>query len=423
MTQQYLVNKTYFTSERYPENIKQRLLSTILQTLRKNRERYLAPLSTEKILSKLNQVVKHWLNLQSPIRQKAENLLTQTTGCSKEVISEGLDLAFNEVRHLFLRKNAKILSQFPRPQLSSFIFGGMVPTPMLFDIFMGLLLKSAVIVKTPSRAPFFPILLAHSIYEVDPSLGSCVKALWWPGGKWNLEKMIFKEADLIHAYGDDKSIKEIEALIPPKKIFIKFGHKVSFSVIGKEKLKGPLHLLAEKMAYDICLYDQQGCVSPHVIYLEKVNFLNPIAWTRALADAMEKMTRKFPPGHLSLGEASLIHQIRGQYSLREKTLCLSSHPNPNWTVIYEENPEFHPSCLNRVIFIKPIAHIKNLPQILKKWRGNFQALGYAVSPERKKEVERISKSLSIPFLLPIGSMQNTSFKDHIEERLNQLRNN
>jgi hypothetical protein len=289
---------------------------------------------------------------------------------------------------------------------------------MLFDIFMGLLLKSPIIAKSPSREPFFPILLAKSIHAVDPRLASCIATFWWPGGKWKIEKTIFKEADYIHIYGGNEVIQEIKSQIPVGKTFLSFGHKISFSLIGKnEQLREKAKTLARHVAYDVSLYDQQGCVSPQVIYLEKGIF-QPREWTKELALAMGKISIRFPPARISLGEASRIHQIRGQYHFRKKALCLSSHPKPDWTVIYEDNSEFCPSCLNRVIFVRPLSKIERLPKILEKWKGFFQAIGYS---SRTLKLYKIAKQLKIPFLLPIGKMQATSFKSHIEERLGMLR--
>jgi len=395
-----------------------KVIKQILHSLKKNREDYLSTLPIEILIDRLNQVALNWLDPKDPFREKALQILPQTTGCSRQVIEEGLNLAFREVQSRCLKACIKDLHPLPKPKLSCFIFAGIIPTPMLFDIFMGLVLRSAVIAKSPSREPFFPILLAKSIHAVDPRLASCIATFWWPGGKWKIEKTIFKEVDLIHIYGGNDAIQEIKSQIPSGKTSLSFGHKISFSLIGKnERLREKAKTLARHVAYDVSLYDQQGCVSPHVIYLEKGS-LQPVEWAEELALAMKKISIKFPPARISLGEASKIHQIRGQYHFRKKALCLSSHPSPDWTVIYEENSEFRPSCLNRVIFVRPLSRIEHLPKVLGKWKGFFQAMGYS---SQTMKLHKIAKQLKIPFLLPIGKMQATSFKSHIEERLDILR--
>jgi hypothetical protein len=399
-----------------------KVIKQIMHSLKKEQEDYLSTLPIEILIDRLNQVALNWLKPKDPVREKALQILPQTTGCSRQIIEEGLNLAFREVQFRYLKACIKDLQHLPKPKLSCFIFAGLIPTPMLFDIFMGLLLKSSVIAKSPSREPFFPILLAKSIHAVDPRLASCIATFWWPGGEWEIEKTIFKEADLIHIYGNNETIKKIKSQMPLGKPFLPFGHKASFSLIGKnEHLRGKAKTLARRVAYDVSLYDQQGCVSPHVIYLEKGTF-QPGEWAKELALAMEKISIKFPPAQISLGEASKIHQIRGQYHFSKKAFCLSSHPKPDWTVIYEESSEFLPSCLNRVVFVKPLNKINLLLKILGKWKGSFQAMGYSLSSSPTMELQKIVKKLKIPFLLPIGKMQATSFKTHIEERLSILHN-
>jgi hypothetical protein len=366
-------------------------------------------------------VTLHWLDPRHPIRRNALEILPQTTGCSREMISEGLNLAFKEVRSTRLKTCLNFLAKFPKPKLSSFIFAGIIPTPMLFDIFLGLLLKSALLVKSPSREPFFPVLLAQSIAEVNPKLGNCIAAFWWPGGQWNLEKIIFKEADLIHAYGSNETIQKIKKDVPRGKTFLSFGHKISFSVIGEEEVLKRKSTLPKRVAYDVSLYDQQGCVSPHVIYLEENPKSSSIKWVKQLARSMGEMAKKLPPARLTLGEASKIHQTRGQFQFRGKGSCLSSHPKTDWTVIYEQNSQFEVSCLNRVVFVKTVEKIQNLSKILKKNINAFQVLGYALNPKRKEQINKIAERLHIPFTLPLGQMQATTFKMHLEERLNLLK--
>lgn len=395
-------------------------LKKILKKLEHHRKTYLEKVSLEEIILSLDQVVRLWLNPKSHTRREAVKLLSLTTGFSKNVISEGLDLAFREVGKTKLQASLKKLSEFPRPRLSVFIFAGVIPTPMIFDIFLGLLLKSAIFVKSPSRSPLFPMLLARSIEKVNLALGRCIAAFWWPGGEKNLEKILFKKADLIHGYGNDETIKKIRPQIPRSKIFLSFGHKISFGVLGKEEMiPSKAKMLANKAAYDIALYDQQGCMSPHVIYIEEGGKIKPADWAKLLAGSMQKISRRLPPAKISFGEASQIHQIRG-LNIRPGQFCFSSHPRTDWTVIYEENADFHFSCLNRVIFIKPIFRIADLSEILKKQRGHFQVLGCGVSPERKESIQKIFQKLKIPILKPIGEMQKLSFQEHIEERRQML---
>ncbi|MBI1884309.1 MAG: hypothetical protein HYS08_08935 [Chlamydiae bacterium] len=393
-------------------------LKKILKRLKEKQASYLSPLPNEALIQKLHQVTLLWLDTKSPTRREAETILSESTGCSRKVISEGLNIAFREVQSHHLKTALQKKHVFSNPKLSSFIFAGIIPTPMLFDIFWALLLKSSVFVKCSSRAPFFPMLLAESIRQVDPKLGNCISCCGWKGGEFNFEKTIFKASDLIHVYGNDETLLEIQKRLPSRKKFLPFGHKVSIAVIDKESLRSQnAKKLARRAAYDICLYDQQGCVSPHAIYVEKESKISAREWAKILAEAMKEISHLFPPGKISAGEASQIHQIRGRYQFKKKAFSLSSHPNTSWTVLYENDSAFHPSCLNRTIFVKPLGGLGSLVSVLKGWENALQAIGYSIHPKNKKRFQDMARKTGAVFLRPLGQMQALTFEEHIRERI------
>jgi hypothetical protein len=144
--------------------------------------------------------------------------------------------------------------------------------------------------------------------------------------------------------------------------FVGHGHRVSFAVVGREALDpGSLRDLAERLAYDVSLFDQQGCVSPHVIYVERGGAVPPEGLAEGLAEAMGAFERTMPRGRLAVEEASAIQQARTEAELRElreEPVRLFGSPGGTaWTVIYEDDQTFVPSCLNRVIRVKPLAEI------------------------------------------------------------------
>ena len=49
---------------------------------------------------------------------------------------------------------------------------------------------------------------------------------------------------------------------------------MSFSLVTKESLVDA-EALAHKAAYDVALYDQQGCLSPQLIYVEEGGAVTP----------------------------------------------------------------------------------------------------------------------------------------------------
>lgn len=394
-------------------------MQNLCRRLKENARDKLSALTQKEIAEDLGKLSHLWLNKNYSHRKRAEKILASASGCSLENIREGLDLAFKEATAKKLLSALSLINQFPKGGLTHCIFAGIISTPILFDIYLSLLRKSAVIAKSPSREPFFPILLARSLKEISPILGECTAALWWPGGQAPFsEKIPFEQASWINAYGDDDSVAKMAVHKVSGQVFIPLGHKVSLSVIECEASQdSKIRQLTEKIAYDVSLYDQQGCLSPHVVYVEKTSGFHIQNFIEQLAQAMRAIEKKLPIGRLSLAEASRIHQVRGQYQFKKDTFCLTSHPNTDWTVIYEKATEFHPSCLNRVIFVKPLDKIESLRRILKNWKGKIQGLAYETQKSKEESIRELAEFLNIPILRPLGQIQRLEFENHVRERL------
>ena len=96
----------------------------------------------------------------------------------------------------------------------------------------------------------------------------------------HLEEIAFRQADIVIASGSDESLTAIHRHVRGR--FIGYGHKVSFSVIGKEAL-AQSQQLARAAAYDVALFDQQGCLSPQLIYVEEGGVIRPKEFAALLA--------------------------------------------------------------------------------------------------------------------------------------------
>jgi hypothetical protein len=68
------------------------------------------------------------------------------------------------------------------------IAAGNIPNPTLLSMVLGMLTRSAQFVKCASGTVLLPRLFAHSLYERDPKLATCLEVAEWRGGHTALEK-------------------------------------------------------------------------------------------------------------------------------------------------------------------------------------------------------------------------------------------
>ena len=248
----------FFFADLPPEaTLSPAMIAAACDTLKRNREKYLAPRSTEAIVKILCEVATDWLLPENQFRRLALELGPEQTGFSKAILEKGLDGFFRQFTpesfQALLEQDlgdgiavtnderrvtgggdrphhaSRITHHFWRgPQFLVHIAAGNLPNPTLMSLTLGLLTRSAQFVKCASGASFLPRLFAHSIYEADHKLGACLELAEWRGGNRGLESALFAHADCLTATGSDETLAAIRAQLPAKVRFLGYGQRGRF---------------------------------------------------------------------------------------------------------------------------------------------------------------------------------------------------
>src|SRR4051812_44684828 len=306
-------------------------LRGIMERTATARDAYLASLPIERIVASVDRAVSRWLDPYSRWRRMAERALPAITGYSEPMVRKGLPgyLATFRAENLWRLLELELgdpryLDEFrPRgrlggrsraygPRLTTHVFAGNVPGLPAQSLVCALLAKSACLGKSATEEPLLPALFAASLAEVDPGLGACLAMAWWPGGDEPLEEVAFSQADAVVAYGSETTVDSIRRRVPPTTRLVTYGHRLSFGVVGREALaRDRLDDTAARAAYDAAKYDQQGCLSPHLFYVERGGATSPRQFAAALAAAMAAAERVMPRGRLTVEGTTAIRDWRG----------------------------------------------------------------------------------------------------------------
>lgn len=377
------------------------------------------PMPVDDVLDRLDRVIVNWLNPGYHLRRLAGDVLPAATGFSSEMIRHGLPRLLEPLRAQPLRAlleaelgETGVLDGFRRgrrvigPRLITHVLSGNIPGLAATPMALSLALKSAAFIKSAAGDPLFPALFAASVMEVDERLGHGLAVAYWRGGERALETVAFRSADVVVASGSDAAVAAIRARVDGR--FIGYGHKVSFAVIARECLVDAQAAsgLARRLAYDVTLWDQQGCLSPQLCYLESRAGVSPEQFADFLAVALDDYARELPPRTLELEEKTQMARFRHDAEWRPETLALLSSPGSTaWTVSLERGAAFLPTCLNRCIRLKLVEDLTELPAALIPYRYHLEAAGIAASPERRADlVEQLAAS-GVHRICPIGTMQ------------------
>ena len=424
----------YFLADLPPEaTISPALLGEACLTLKRNREQYLASRTTGQIVKVLSFVAEGWLQPDSPFRELALADGPRHTGFGRATLERGLDNFFAKLTSESLRAwlvqelgDARRLDEFKiapgeerfsraalatGPEFLAHVCAGHLPNPTWTSMVLGLLTRSAQFVKCASGAAFLPRLFAHSIYDADHKLGACLEVAEWRGGHSALEEILFAEADCITATGSDETLAAIRGKLPGQKRFLGSGHRVSFGYATSESLSGfGGKRVAKAAATDVVAWNQLGCLSPHVIYVQRGGATGPEQFAQLLAEELEQREQTEPRGAVPPDVAANITARRGIYEVRAAhsaaTLLWRSQDSTAWTVVWEAAPNFSISCLHRFIYVKAVADLAEALHGADAVRGQVSTVGLAADEAEAKDIATALARWGATRVCPLGQMQN-----------------
>jgi len=423
----------YFLADLPPEaTLSPAMVTEACQTLKRNRAQYLVHRSTDSLVGVLCGVAEAWLQPDNVFRRLALESGPEKTGFARATLQKGLDHFFRQFTpgnfHALLVQelgDAQRLDRFVAggdgasrlalavgPEFLVHIAAGNLPNPALMSMVLGLLTRSAQFVKCAHGAEFLPRLFAHSIYDADTKLGACLEIAGWRGGNADLETALFAEADCVTATGSDETLAAIRARLPVKTRFLGYGHRVSFGFVAHEVLSGAYaRQIVSGAADDVVAWNQLGCLSPHVIYVQTGGEASPETIAERLADELERRESTEPRGELAPEHAAAIASRRGIYEVRashspETTQHWFSRNSTAWTVVYEADARFQLSCLNRFIYVKPVRDLAEALHHAETTRGQVSTVGLAAPEYRREELALQLAHWGVTRVCPLGRMQN-----------------
>lgn len=291
------------------------------------------------------------------------------------------------------------------PRLAAHVFSGNVPGVAVTSIVRSLLAKAATLGKPASGEPLLPALFARGIAEEDAELGACLAVAWWPGADEELTRAALESADAVVVYGGADAVAAVRARAPAEARVLVYGPRLSFGIVARERLtaEGAMEV-AQAAALDASTFDQQGCVSPHVVYVEEGGEVGPREWAALLAREMESVERDLPRGPLDAAESSTIHQLRARAEFAPGAELHAPPEGTAWTVVFEPDPAFEASCLNRVVRVKPVRDLDEVPALVAGYARLLQTAGVAAPPERAERLAMALGRLGASRVAPLGAM-------------------
>ena len=267
------------------------------------------------------------------------------------------------------------------------VVSGNTPAAGLQSLIRGLLLGAHNLCKTPSAG-------LPGIAEFRAALPAELAARIEIAGE--LPDDWLARADAVIVFGKDATIAHFRTLLRPGQRFIAHGHRLSFGVVFDD----PECVSAPLAARDASLFDQQGCLSPHVIYVAG----DAREYAAQLTEEMRAFQAREPRGRVSLSEANSIRSLREDLAFRAAqgapVALWQSEGSTAWTVAFDPTPGFPRSPLNRFVFVKPLP--ADLAAELREMRPHLSCAG--LWPATLANARTLAR-LGVSRICPLGRMQ------------------
>jgi hypothetical protein len=154
------------------------------------------------------------------------------------------------------------------------IIAGNVPGVAALSIARNALTRSDAIIKSPSNDPLTGAAIARTMIDFAPDhpLTRHVTVAYWKGGDDAVESVLYQPRNIekIIAWGGFSSIKHIAKYIQPGIDLLTLDPKLSSTIIGQDAFASVavMREVAEKLANDIGVLNQEACVNARVVYVQ-----------------------------------------------------------------------------------------------------------------------------------------------------------
>ncbi|CAB3693106.1 acyl-CoA reductase [Achromobacter pestifer] len=418
-------------------------MQALAQRIRHASAQHLKTMTVSEIIAVIDRAIARLLDRNDPYRQQADLLLPIVSGYDAEMVRLGLTGFFKTFRaaqlHRFVAEdfaNPKVLDDFQPaakggavraygPQLLVHSWAGNVPALALWSLVCGLLVKAGNIGKLPSAEPLFAGWFARLLAEVHPPLADCLAVVWWKGAGDEDASALYAQADTVVACGGNASLQAIQRRLPVTTRFLAHGHKLGFGVVGAtalDALKAPA--LARRAAWDVVRYDQQGCYSPHVFYVQRGGVVSPRDFAGYLAGELSNLQQRYPRRALDLEESAAVAKWRQSIEWKQPADdadALIGDPAAAWSVAYIDKPQsLAPTALQRSIVVAGIDALDDVAPLVAAHDAFLQTAGVAASPEELYRLAGQLGSAGVTRISAIGSMSLPEAGWHHDGRFNLL---
>lgn len=345
------------------------------------------------------------VELRRSARQAVQEL-SDATGLSAPMVDWAsrttLD-TIDESSLLALARKASPRSEqaFAPISMLAVVLAGNVFTASARSMFVALLLGAPVLVKASSRELTFPAMTKDALRTANPALGAAIDTVTFRGGDVDCEAALVERVEAVSVYGSDETVAAMASRVGLDSL-IAHGHGVSVAYCGSSaQSESQQSETIAGLSLDICAYDQRGCLSPQLVFVETSTKQSAEDFAIHLAEqGLTPMERTLPRGPLPVSVGAEQAQWRGVAEVEGTLIRGGSY---GIAVRSAESIRWSPGYRN--VTVVPVRTIDEAFDAMIPMGASLKCIGAdpaSISDVRARLAENLALSAHS---CPIGSMQ------------------
>ena len=217
-----------------------------------------------------------------------------------------------------------------------------------------------------------------TLHEELDELAESARAQSWDGERDAVDLHAY---DAVAVFGTDATIARVRALTRPGARFVAYAAKASAGYVGRDALasEAAARELAEAAARDVLLYDGEGCLSLHALFVERGGSIAPERFAALLAAAIERTAIEFPPSRANADSSARVAAARDLASFRAAggTGAVYSDARASYLAVLDPPLGEPPAFLPRSLAIHSTGSPQEMLEYLHAHRLALEALALA----------------------------------------------
>lgn len=395
-------------------------LQSIIDSLNSHNE-WLRSQPIEALIGLIGLVSKKWISDPKYLFLKDKGLLFLSQWCEGNHLTQVAENGLNgNLRYadnfLPFPDNEKHLMMANSRGLVCHWMAGNVQILGMFALVQCILTKNVNLIKVAAKdgGVFVSLISAFEGLKYSTSSGhtifgdellKTIAVVYFSRQDNILGELMSKCAKVRIAWGGKEAVETVASY--PSQIdceTVIFGPKLSFAVIAKEELSSEQEAkkLARRVSVDVSVFDQEGCASPHNLYIERGGNISPEEFCQILAESFPKTEIQIPKANTSTEQISAIHSVRGIYDFKGK---IWGSDNLSWTILLSDKNDIElcKPVYSRTLMVHEVNSINDTLSFIEDY---IQTIGIAAPRDKAIDFATKATAMGVSRCPQIGRMLN-----------------